>query len=276
MGTIGQDACCVAVRRYLSRRIGKNLVVTERPDLQIRNEAAVEEVWRSESHGYVVEHTRVEAFEGQIQDDIAFTRLVEPLQRELAGLVPGRFSVSLHWGVASTSGVKFSEARAVMASLIKEHAPRLATGEAVLLRSDDLPFELRLLKRRTQESRVFFSRWIEDAKTSLLSSHDGSVEGERVHRIGKALDRKTPKLLVPAENYKLPSVLILESNDFVLSNVFEVAQAFKGAIAGRSHLPDLVFLVETDGPLYGWLLKDRDTILPRENYFEDDGAISEQ
>jgi len=73
----------------------------------------------------------------------------------------------------------------------------------------------------------------------------------------------------------LPSILILESNDFVLSNVFDVAQAFKGAIAGRSHFPDLIYLVETDGPFYGWLLKDGDKILPPEGYFEDDGAADE-
>jgi hypothetical protein len=42
-------------------------------------------------------------------------------------------------------------------------------------------------------------------------------------------------------------------------------------------LPDLVFLVETDGgPFYGWLLKDGDAVLPRGGYFTDSGSVTEQ
>jgi hypothetical protein len=61
-------------------------------------------------------------------------------------------------------------------------------------------------------------------------------------------------------------VLILESNDIALSNVFEVGQAFKRALEGRSEVPDLVFLIETEGvPFYGWLMKDGDRVLPDQN-----------
>ncbi len=272
-----QDACCAAVRRYLSRRIGERLVITERPEEDDRSDAAVEEVWRSPSYGYVVEHTRVEAFEAQIQDDMAFQRLVEPLQRQFAGVLPGRFAAALPWGVASRSGVGFDVARAEIARLIAERVADMRDGETTVLRSDRLPYEVRLHKRHSNDSRIFFSRWIEEGKTGFTANDPQFMDDARVQRIGRALDQKFPKLHKAAQAYGLPSVLVLESNDMALSNSIEVAQAFKRAISGRTQVPDLVFLVETDGlPLYGWLMKDGGTLLPRENYFEDDGAVTEK
>ena len=164
---MSQDACCAAVRRYLSRRIGENLVVAERPDRDLRNEAAVEEIWRSPSRGYVVEHTRVEAFEGQIQDDKAFMRFVGSLQDALSGHLSGRFAVAIPWGVASTSGIRFAEARTEVERLIKNNAEILRDGEAVELTSEQLPFSLCLLKRNSKDSLVFFSRWIEEPRWTV-------------------------------------------------------------------------------------------------------------
>lgn len=274
---MNQDACCAAVRRHLSKRIGESLVISDRPDRVVRNDAAVEEVWRSPSHGYVVEHTRVEAFEAQIRDDMAFQRLVEPLERQFAGVLPGRFAAALPWGVASKSGIAFDEARAEIARLVVERAVDMRDGETAVLRSDRLPFEVRLHKRHSNDSRVFFSRWIEEGKTRFTANDAAFIDEARVQRISRALDQKIPKLHEAAQAYGLPSVLVLESNDIALSNIFEVAQAFKRAIGGRTQVPDLVFLIETDGfPLYGWLMKDGDTLWPRENYFEDDGLVTDK
>ena len=89
---MSQDACCAAVRRFLSERLRESLVIDVRPDVERRNENATEEVWRSPSHALVVEHTRVEAFKQQIQDGVAFQRLVDPIQQQLAGTLPGRFA----------------------------------------------------------------------------------------------------------------------------------------------------------------------------------------
>ena len=126
-------------------------------------------------------------------------------------------------------------------------------------------YEVRLHKRHSKESRILFGRWIE-----------GLPDEGRSVRISRALDRKIPKLRAAAKEYALPSVLILESNDMALSNVFEVGQAFKTAIGGRNEAPDLVLLVESEGvPFYGWLMKDRDVVLPAENYFEDHGAVTD-
>lgn len=261
-----------SVRKFLSKRLGEELVVTERPEHDQRNDKAVEEVWRSQSYGYVVEHTRVEAFEGQIRDDQAFNRLVEPIEQVLAGALPGRFSARLPWGVASDSGIGFDVAREEIAKLVLQHAPRMTDGESVVLRSDRLSYEIGLIKRNSKDSRILFGRVIESDKTELTVGEDGIGTGERVRRIRRALEQKTPKLLASSAAYKLPSALILESNDFALSDVFQVAQAFKSAIVGLSQLPELVFLIETDTLVCGRLLKDGGTLLPHGNYFDHDGV----
>src|SRR5206468_9408589 len=144
--------------------LGERLVITERPDRDNRNDKAVEEVWRSSSHGFVVEHTRVEAFEAQIRDDMAFQRLVEPLQRQFAGALPGRFAAALPWGVASNAGVGVNEARAEIARLIAERVGNMRDEETLVLRSERLPYDVRLHKRHSNDSRIFFSRWIEEGK----------------------------------------------------------------------------------------------------------------
>ena len=88
-------------------------------------------------------------------------------------------------------------------------------------------------------------------------------------RVRRALEEKIPKLRVEASR-KCTSVLILESNDIALSNVFAVAEAFKTSLDGLSYVPDLVFLVETDSsPPAVWIFKDGERLLPREDHYPD-------
>jgi hypothetical protein len=165
---MSQDSCCAAVRRFLSERVGERLSIDERPDRSDRNARAVEEVWRSASHGYVVEHTRIEAFEAQIRDDMAFQRLVVPLEQQFAGAVPGRFAAAIPFGVASSAGIGFSEARAEIARLIATRVGDICDGETAVLRSDRLPYEVRLHKRHSNDSTIFFARWLEEERPGSL------------------------------------------------------------------------------------------------------------
>ena len=274
---MSQDASCAAVRRFLSDRIGERLSLDERPDRNERNASAVEEVWRSGAHGYVVEHTRIEAFEAQIEDDMAFQRLVAPLEQHFAGALPGRFAAAIPFGVASRSGIGFNEARVELARLIASRVGDMRDGETAVLRSDRLPDDVHLHKRHSNESRIFFARWIEKGKNRFTATDETFMDDGRAQRIIRALDEKVPKLRAAAQAHGLKSVLILESNDIVLSNIFEVGQAFKRALQGRTEVPDLVFLVETDGlPFYGWLLKDNEVGPPNEGYFEDAGSVADE
>ena len=136
----------------------------------------------------------------------------------------------------------------------------MADGATAALDSERLPFELRLVKRHSGPSRCS-----PDAGLTL-NRRPTSAPGASIGR----LEKKSPKLHEAAASSGYTSVLILESNDIALSNVFEVAQAFKTAAAGYSRLPDMVFLVETDAsPLAVWTLKDGDRLLPNEPHYDD-------
>ena len=98
------------------------------------------------------------------------------------------------------------------------------------------------------------------------------ADKRRAERIRRALEAKIPKLLNDARKSGSESLLVLESDDIALSNVFEVAVAFKTACEGMASLPDLVFLAETDaGVPHVWVLKDGVVMLPDEVHYEDYG-----
>ncbi|NOT26100.1 MAG: hypothetical protein HOP16_08350 [Acidobacteria bacterium] len=145
--------------------------------------------------------------------------------------------------------------------MIFEAAPGLADGAKAVLRSPLLPYEIHLWKRHSRESRIFAARYIDSSDSKQ----------ERTERIRTALTRKIPKLVATAAaRINCKSVLILESDDIALSNVFAIAEAFRSALASFEQLPDYVFLVETDGgvPVVS-ILKDGARLLPHEPFYED-------
>lgn len=62
----GQDRVCAFVRDIIASRIREAVAISARPDVEHRSLAAVEELWDSASRRFAIEHTRLEAFEGQI------------------------------------------------------------------------------------------------------------------------------------------------------------------------------------------------------------------
>src|SRR5437867_276970 len=90
-----QDAVCTFVRDILAARTNENIEISARPDRDQRNIPAVEELWESPTHRYAVEHTRVEAFEGQIANQAKLLRLLVPVKLALADHLPGYFALSV-------------------------------------------------------------------------------------------------------------------------------------------------------------------------------------
>jgi hypothetical protein len=260
-----QKLCCDTVRLCLQERLATNIVIVDEPDKVERRLEAVEEVWESAVGRYAVEHTRVEAFEGQIRDDAAFLELVGPLEEVLRGNVPGRFTVFLPVGLASRSKVPLDETRQELLRLIVENIAPLSAGESTTVASNVLRCEVGIVRRHANESRVLFGRSIGASSNRFgrVPDQDNVIDEARKRRIDRALDRKIPKLVAAATNGAAQSVLILESDDIALSNVFEVARAFEPCLVHRVSLPDLVFLVETDGGQpFVWTLKDGPTLFP--------------
>ena len=89
MRTDAQDAVCAFVREILSARTGETIVVTDPPEIVNRTVPVVEELWASASRRYAVEHTRLESYSGQIENEARLRRLILPVRELLRAQLPG-------------------------------------------------------------------------------------------------------------------------------------------------------------------------------------------
>jgi hypothetical protein len=247
MNIDAQDAVCAFARDIVSARTNEKIEISARPDRDERNLPAVEELWESATRRYATEHTRVEAFEGQIANQARILRFLVPLKIALADRLPGYFGLSVREADMSAVRMDVKAAQLEVARLVLEAAGNVPVGEVVTLQSDELPFTLRLYLRH-RESRNLI----------LYTDIEGDPEAKRLERIRRALDDKCPKLTAWTKDGRT-SVLALESNDIQLSNAFVISDAVQRAVKERNDQPDIVVLVETDiTPMNGWMLKEGD------------------
>jgi hypothetical protein len=242
-----QNAVCGFVRKIIADRTNEKIEIAARPELDERNIPVVEELWESPTCRYAIEHTRVEAFEGQIANQSRILRWLLPVKMVLAPRLPGYFILSVREVDLAAARFDVDAARLEIARLVVETAGTLPVGEVVQLRSKRFPFSLQLYLRHKNGSNLV-----------LYTDIEGDPELRRLERICRALDDKCPKLAVWARDGRT-SVLALESNDIQLSNAFVIADTLKHALRERDDQPDVIVLVETDiGEMNGWVLKEGD------------------
>lgn len=245
MRTNNQDAVCASVREILAAQAGVPIGLTHRPDRDRRDIKAVEELWESEKHRYAVEHTLIESFDGQLANIAKIERLLVPVKQALAGRLPGRFALAVREAETSAARVNFEAAHQEIVRLVLGAVDGLKVGDTVTLRSDQLPFELRL-----------HFRFRNDSLLVLYTDIEGNPDELRLERVRRALDAKCPKLATWASDGRT-SVLILEADDIQHSNYAVVFHAARVALAERNDQPDILALVETDAsPWSGWVLKE--------------------
>lgn len=248
---------------FIEERFGEPLPERRWLDREIRDAAAVELIASGPARSFVLEHTRLSSFNGQIGDDARLLSRLWPILPALDGTVPGRFELAIRAGdIAKLSERHTPRALAAVVEWVLAEAPRLdAEREAdahlregefsVTAKPGEVPFELRLTRLTTHGSEVFLVR--------LLPP---DFEEQRARDVTRALAQKNPKLAAWAEGTRT-RVLILEIRDFQLQSADLVARALKAAARARSDMPELVFLVETDfGPPWSlYVLKEGDKYL---------------
>ena len=245
MGTEVQDAVCAFVREIIEARTGEPIQVTDRPEVDHRSGEVVDERWESASHRYAVEHTRVESYDGQIENEARLSRLIEPVREMLAGCLPGTYVLTVGLRETKEARIKYADAREEIVRLTLESAPKLKDNETVILSSERLRFTVQLHRRNGNSSQVFVHCLIE-----------GDGDQLRLERMRRALDDKCPKLAAWAADGRR-SILVLQADDIQLSNCWLAYKAFKQTIAERKDQPDIVMFVENDGgPMYGWMFKE--------------------
>jgi hypothetical protein len=240
-----QDKVCDFVRHIISARTGETIEISGRPERDERNREVVEQIWESPTRRYAIEHTRVEAFEGQIANQERVKRLLFPVKRVIADRLPGYFTLAVRADDLAAARFNETAAQVEIARLVLEAATAVSIGETVSLSSNALPFTVDLHLRHKDSSSL-----------TLITDIHGDPDELRLSRTRRALDAKCPKLKEWSADGRT-SVLALESDDFQHSNVFVIYKAVERALRERNDLPDVVILVESDAaPMNAWVLKD--------------------
>lgn len=206
---------------------------------------------------FAFEHTLIEPFEKHIAGAVDFAAFSAPLRAALDGAMPGPGAYKLFFDLHPVAGVprsKHDKLRAKIAGWVNAAAAELA-AEAPARRSrhwaphgDTGQREaeidgVRVVLRRhvnwrqsgEHDRRIFIAR---------LLPKGVNVETLRAGRIERALEAKCPKLAACAALGD-ESVLILEWNDFSLSNEVLIADALEPLLEKRSDCPAHVFLADT-------------------------------
>lgn len=272
-----EGKACDAVVKILEKFTGENRSNIRRPEkdgdgppVELRIVLGIQE--------YAIEHTRIEAFEGQIQTGEVFAEVSRLIESSLSGKLPGPecyrltmpVDVSLRMKAAKRQRTwqNFIEWICAQAECMHERSENRCEPGYNLYRSDDSI-------RGTPPGftyEVMLDRW-RDA--SHMGREPGSVhvvrvvgddlESDRANRLRRALSEKSPKLHdCKLENAR--TVLVLESDDIPLTNHHLVAEALLRVLPERTDAPDEIYLVESDTrDWYIWLMK-RD-----ENYWITEG-----
>lgn len=219
-------------------------------DAAIRNEEAVELVGIDDVLEMVVEHTRIESYENQARDRAVAEKI---FPHRFGPEIPDRweagyFRLSVEPGQIAKIPFKDRPRIAeVLTAWVAENLDRAlqppVPGAAVRVRGEhvEVPFRWVLWQAFPFELGDFIGPLARVVQISFTNSAD--LQGQRINRIGLALDRKLPKLLAAAGAHRR-SILVLEERDSHLSSPADVSLALQAAAIGRQ-LPSVVYLVDT-------------------------------
>ncbi len=272
-----EGKACDAVVKLLEKRTG-----TDRADISHPEKNGigppVDLRLKLGTQSYAIEHTRIEAYAGQINTAETLGRFIDPVINELSENLPGPAVYDLYFPNEARLGVnekKRDEIRGDFIEWVREHAQRLHE------KNPDRPTRERNPRGFCEEYRgtppgfpyeVTLAR---EAHPSHSSQHDGvlfvsqvapeNVEALRADRLQQALERKCPKLQRCKED-GARTVLVLEDGDIFLSNHVVIGRQLAGLLEDHADLPDEIYLVKT--PLNRWtvwLMKYDECYLPEED-----------
>ncbi len=194
------------------------------------------------TQSYAIEHTRIEAYAGQINTAETLKRFIDPVINELSENLPGPAEYDLYFPNEARFGVnekKLDKIRGDFIEWVREHAQRLHE------KNPDRPTRERNPRGFCEEYRgtppgfpyeVTLAR---EAHWDHSSQHDGvlfvsqvapeNVEALRADRLQQALERKCPKLQRCKED-GARTVLVLEDGDIFLSNHALIGRQLAGML----------------------------------------------
>jgi hypothetical protein len=204
---------------------------------------------------YAMEHTIVEAFDGQIQTDVEFRLFVTPITDALDYRLPAPGAYRLYFPIHPSKGIKTKRLAKVQAKIIE-----WVEASAAELYSECLEQPTHQEKPRNRGG--FREKTIEGVELLLYRKIGWEMPNEvqgrlfpirfapqeyenlRRERLKITMSKKLPKL----QSWKIDgahSVLVLENRDIAISSHVSILEAAEHALEGRADRPDEVWLVDT-------------------------------
>jgi hypothetical protein len=250
-----EDQAIEMVLAAIKRVSGAAYRVTRRPDQGNRERSDVDAYAEAEGASVLaIEHTRLETLAGQARDDAWFERGLGPLEGVPLGC-PLRLNPP-HQNVVP--GQDWADIRARIAHWAIERADELPEGLSEH-QVPGVPFDLTVEKPPIGEPGIHLGRMepVGDRDAQLLATMHVALDHKR-----DALERYRRE--------RASAVLVLESEDVVLTSVQAIYKAFLLAARGRSRpWLDQVWLVRTGAGEQPCCLRGPDelTAVNPPNYF---------
>jgi len=216
-----QDALIENFVSYLSGLRKILIRVTEWPDKTNRNSADIDAIAIGANISIGIEHTSIDTVSNQRLDSARFMKVFGNLESELEGKFEGRVTVIVHFYVLK-EGQDWSELRNSVTAWLKNNLAELpySSGKYQVA---NVPFELRISKRRSSKARLLVGRF--------------DPEDETIQERLKHLIRRKVKKLEIYRKRGYETVLLIESDDIALGEIHSISSSIAGALAGNQAPP---------------------------------------
>lgn len=243
------QAVALAVARLIAAdRSGGEVEIRAVPERDDRTNPAVELITADAVGTLAIEHTLIEPYPGQIQDNHQVRPYAEKLPTMLAGRLPAgsRFDLTLDVGVVD--GIEptqealgaIAEWAVTKAPLLEDGRPGIDGRHMAKGGPPDTPFPITLAR---------WPRHVDDVlpEVSIGWWRPPDLEERRRQRLAVALRKKLPKITA-AEVDGHRGVLVIESGDHQLSNSVDIHVALLAAAAAvEDPLPSWIVCWEQVG-----------------------------
>jgi hypothetical protein len=222
------------VRLFLGQRLGHTVGRTGSPDREERDTRACDAILQSAAMTFAVEHTTLDSFRGQREDDARFREVLGQLENQLKDRLPDHVDLCIPTR-AIVPGQDWRSITSIIRSWLLVHLPKFPFDRWEGASMPGVPFTVHV--RRAQSAgpgSLFVMRWsIPDHQTQRVK-----VIVERLMDKAEVLQRYT------AQGHR--AVLVIESNDCVLTNRYMLQRDFQSATqVYRPQGIDEVLLIQT-------------------------------
>lgn len=250
-----EGRACHAVVKLLERDLRSTYSNLTRPELD-SSLPPVELTVTIAGMEYAFEHTRVEAFAGQIEAERIFAQLVAPIMDAFREPLAIKGPIRLYFPMDTRVGkAQLETVQREIITWVRDVAARFSRDVPGRSEPDNDPRAIVQNEERNFAGlKVLLRRQLHRNSTGTYDGHvlvarytSGDVEAQRHELVGAALSRKLGKLQGWRQR-GARTVLVLESNDIALSNEVVISEAVGKCLQDAKFSkaqPDALYLVDT-------------------------------